>query len=91
MKLESLPGEAEILYLADKLVAGTRAVGLDDRLAWRLGDLRSEPDAQDHARERLERAADVARLVGSLVDEPAEAIARRALMAPGVSEGGGHD
>jgi hypothetical protein len=72
----------EILYLADKLVAGTNAVAVEDRLAARLGDLQAEPDAQAHARARLERAAEVARAVERLIGEPAEAVARRALAAP---------
>ena len=79
---ETLPGEVEILYLADKLVAGTNAVAVEDRLAARLGDLQAEPDAQAHARARLERAAEVARAVERLIGEPAEAVARRALAAP---------
>ncbi len=77
------PGEAEVLYLADKLVAGTQVVDLRDRLAARLDDLRAEPDAQTHARARLERAAGVARAVERLIGEPAEAVARRALAATG--------
>ena len=77
------PGEAEVLYLADKLVAGTQVVDLRDRLAARLDDLRAEPDGQARARARLERAAGVARAVERLIGEPAEAVARRALAAAG--------
>lgn len=76
-----LPGEAEILYLSDKLVAGTQVVALHDRLARRLDDLRIEPEGQAHARARLARAVEVAGSIERLIGEPAETVARRALVA----------
>ena len=76
-----LPDEAEILYLADKLVAGARVVALDERLTARLADLRTEPEGAAHARARLERALELSRAVERLTGEPTEALARRALTA----------
>ena len=78
-----LPGEAEVLYLADKLVAGTDVVSLPERLAARLQGLAAEPGAQARARERLGRAEEFARVVEALIGEPAESVARRALTGAG--------
>ncbi len=79
VEARSLPGEAEVLYLADKLVAETDVVSLPERLAARLRELETDPVAQARARERLDRALALARVVETLVGEPAETIARRAL------------
>ena len=76
---QALPGEAEVLYLADKLVAETGVVSLPERLAARLRELETDPVAQARARGRLGRALALGRVVETLVGEPAEAIARRAL------------
>ena len=76
---EALPGEVEIVYLADKLVAGTRGVALQERRAARIRELRTRPEGQAHARARLDRALVVARLVERLIGEPVETVARRAL------------
>jgi len=80
-EVETVPGEAEILYLADKLVAGTCVVALRERLAARLGELQAQPEGQTHARVRLERALAMADGVERLIGEPAETVARRALAA----------
>jgi len=45
-EVETVPGEAEILYLADKLVSGTCVVALRERLAARLGELQAQPEGQ---------------------------------------------
>ncbi len=74
-----LPNEAQILYLADKLVAGTSVVALDERLAARLADLEGEPEGAAHAQSRLEHALELSRAVERLTGEPTEALARRAL------------
>ena len=76
---QPLPDEAQIVYLADKLVQGAQVVALQERLDSKLDDLCGDPDAQTHARARLGRAFEVARRVESLIGEPAEAVARRAL------------
>jgi len=75
----SLPGEAEMLYLADKLVSGTEVVALSERLTARLRDLPADSAAAARARERIGRAQALARVVETLIREPAEAVARRAL------------
>ena len=75
----TLPGEAEVLYLADKLVAEAQVVALGERRAARLRDLAAEPVAQASARARLDRALALARVVETLAGEPAETIARLAL------------
>jgi hypothetical protein len=76
-----LPGEAEILYLADKLVADTHVVALEERLVARMADLRAQPEGAARARARLERALELDRCVARLIGEPAETVARRALAA----------
>jgi len=76
------PGEAEVLYLADKLVCGTAVADLAQRLAGRLLDLEADPAAQQRVRERLGLAERLAALVASLIGEPPEAVARRALADP---------
>ena len=78
-----LPGEAEVLYLADKLVAGTAVIALQERLARRAHDLRTEPEGRAHARDRLLRAVEVASCVERLIGESAETVARRALAESG--------
>jgi hypothetical protein len=78
-----LPNEAEILYLADKLVADTSVVALEKRLAARLADLQAEPEGAAHARARLEGALELSRAVERLTGEPTEELARRALTAEG--------
>ncbi|MFY9942037.1 MAG: DVU_1551 family NTP transferase, partial [Desulfobacterales bacterium] len=44
--------EAEVVYLADKLVMGDRFVGLDERFAERLGQKTADPQARAAARRR---------------------------------------
>jgi molybdenum cofactor cytidylyltransferase len=76
-----LPNEARILYLADKLVAETHVVALEERLAARVAELRADPEAAAHARVRLERALVLSGVVERLTGEPTEELARRALAA----------
>ena len=78
-EVRPLPDEAQIVYLADKLVKGAQVVALQERLEAKVDDLRGEPEAEAHARARLGRALELARRVESLIGEPAEAVARRAL------------
>ncbi|MEI6726257.1 MAG: DVU_1551 family NTP transferase [Actinomycetes bacterium] len=49
-------GEAEVLFLADKLVLGEQEVTLEERFARRLGELAHDPPAQAAARSRLATA-----------------------------------
>ncbi len=74
-----LPGEAELLYLADKLVRGAQVVDLTERFAAKLRELDGRPEGQAAARARLGAALELATTVERLVGEPAAVIARRAL------------
>jgi hypothetical protein len=51
--------EAEVVYLADKLVMGDRFVGLGERFAERMGK-RADPEARAAARWRLDAARAIA-------------------------------
>lgn len=63
---ESLPGEAEVLYLSDKLVEGTRVVSLELRLAHTLERLGGDERARDAAHRRLAAARRVSASIESL-------------------------
>jgi probable phosphoglycerate mutase len=76
---DALPGETEVLYLADKLVQGVTVVDLDERLAAKLRDLDGQPCGQATARARLGTAVELAAAVERLIGEPAALVARRAL------------
>ncbi len=76
---DPLPGEAEVLYLADKLLRGTVVIDLDERLAAKLRDLDGQPDGQAAARARLGAARALAATVERLIGEPAVLVARRVL------------
>lgn len=69
MDLESREGrpvnEAEVLFLADKLVKGDRRVTLEDRFEATLARIRDNPDARSAALRRLDRAMAVKRRVES--------------------------
>lgn len=52
-------GEAEVVYLADKLVLGRRVVTLEERFAPRLRELADDPPALAAARSRLAAAVKV--------------------------------
>jgi CTP:molybdopterin cytidylyltransferase MocA len=79
-----LPGETELLYLADKLVRGAQVVDLTERFAAKLRELEGQPEGQAAARARLWPALDVAATVERLTGAPAAAIARNALKAADV-------
>ena len=49
-------GEAELLFLADKLILGDRAVTLEERFAPRLREFAGDPPALAAARSRLAAA-----------------------------------
>ena len=78
-----LPGEREVLYLADKLTVGSRAVDLDAKRE-RAGALfAGDPEALKAALERLEAAQIIAARIESLAGRPLPAI-----LFGGVSAGG---
>jgi hypothetical protein len=49
-------GEAQLVYLADKLVLGDRLVSLDERFAARLAQVGDDPAAHEGVLLRLEEA-----------------------------------
>jgi len=69
-----LPGEREVLYLADKLTVGSRTVDLAGKLERAEGLFASDPEALDAARARLEAARVIASRIESLTGRPLPAI-----------------
>lgn len=68
--------EATIVYLADKLVSGTRVVSLDERLGERLEELRHEA-ARQGARERIGQAMAVQKRIEGILDSRLEDVLSR--------------
>ena len=60
LRTEGPVREAEVVYLADKLVMGHRFVGLEQRFAGRMGQKSAGPDARAAARRRLDAARAIA-------------------------------
>jgi molybdenum cofactor cytidylyltransferase len=60
-------GEAEAVYLADKLVLGDRVVSLEERFGPRLRELAEDPEALSAARSRLAAASAMLRRVEALL------------------------
>ena len=69
-----LPGEREVLYLADKLTVGSRAVDLDARRERAEALFAGDPEALKAALERLEAARVIAAGIESLAGRPLSAI-----------------
>jgi molybdenum cofactor cytidylyltransferase len=65
--------EAAIVYLADKLVSGSRVVSLDERLEERLGQLSGE-SARQGARQRIGQAIAVQKKIESILDMKLESV-----------------
>lgn len=65
-----IPDEAELLFLADKLVDGRRIVTLEERLQRTLARFAGDPEAEAAARRRLQEAAGVAAAVERLTGRP---------------------
>ena len=68
------PDEAQVVYLADKLVQGTRVVGLDARFAVRLERFADDPEARAVVHERKEEAARVLRRVERILGAPVDEV-----------------
>ena len=68
------PDEAQIVYLADKLVQGTRVVGLDARFAARFERWAGDPDALEGVRARKEEAQRVLRRVEQVLGAPIDEV-----------------
>ena len=69
-----LPGEREVLYLADKLTVGSRPVDLDGKRESAEALFASDPEALAAARARLEAARVIAARIESLTGRPLSAI-----------------
>ncbi|MEI6448560.1 MAG: DVU_1551 family NTP transferase [Actinomycetes bacterium] len=80
-----LPGEREVLYLADKLTVGGRTVALDGKRARAEALFAGDPEALDAARVRLEAARLIAARIESLAGRPLSAILDGGLPAAGAS------
>jgi probable phosphoglycerate mutase len=72
-RVEDEPDEAQVVYLADKLVEGTRVVGLEARFAARFERWVADPEALEGVRARKEEAQRVLRrmeqVLGAPIDE----------------------
>ncbi len=70
----ALPGEREVLYLADKLTVGSRTIDLDGKRRRAEALFASDPAALDAARMRLEAARAIEARVAFLVGRPVSAL-----------------
>jgi hypothetical protein len=68
--LPDIPGESEVLYLADKLVAKTAVVSLQHRLAEATDQFRGDARAVAAATRRLESAMTIAAAIERLTGRP---------------------
>jgi molybdenum cofactor cytidylyltransferase len=68
------PDEAQIVYLADKFVQGTRVVGLDARFAARFERWAGDPGALEGVRARKEEAQRVLRRVEQVLGAPIDEV-----------------
>jgi len=78
-----LPGEREVLYLADKLTVGSRTVDLDGKRERAEALFASDPDALGAARAKLEVARVIAARIESLTGRPLSAILDGCALAEG--------
>ena len=78
-----LPGEREVLYLADKLTVGGRTVDLDGKRERAEALFADDPEARDAARTRLEAARVIAARIEALVGRPLSAILEGSAPAAG--------
>ena len=72
-RVADAPDEAQVVYLADKLVQGTQVVGLDARFAARFERWAGDPDALEGVRER-EEAQRVLRRVEQVLGAPIDEV-----------------
>ena len=78
-----LPGEREVLYLADKLTVGSRTVGLDGKRERAEGLFAGDAEALDAAHTRLEDARAIVARIESLTGRPLSAILDGSVLAAG--------
>ena len=74
--LPSAPGvtEAELVYLADKLVADGEVVGLEERQARTVRKMRPDPKTAERIAERIDDARTIAAKVAAILDHPIEEV-----------------
>jgi hypothetical protein len=68
------PDEAQVVYLADKLVQGSSVVGLAARFAGRLDRFAGDPAARAAVLERKEEAVRVLRRVEQVLGAPVDEV-----------------
>ena len=68
------PDEAQMVYLADKLVQGSSVVGLDARFAARLDRFTGDPEARAAVLERKDEAVRVLRRVEQVLGAPVDEV-----------------
>jgi len=83
-----LPGEREVLYLADKLTVGSGTVDLDGKRERAEALFARDPQALDAARARLEAARVIAARIESLAGRPLSAILDGSVPAAGAGKPG---
>ncbi len=71
-RVDDEPDEAQVVYLADKLVQGSSVVGLDVRFAARLDRFTGDPAARAAVLERKEEAVRVLRRVERVLGAPVD-------------------
>jgi CTP:molybdopterin cytidylyltransferase MocA len=72
-----LPGEREVLYLADKLTVGSRTIDLDGKRERAEALFAGDPEVLDTARARLEAARVIAARIESLTGQPLSSVLDR--------------
>lgn len=69
-----LPGEREVLYLADKLTVGSRTSDLDDKCERAEALFAGDPEALGAVRDRLEAARAIGARIEALVGRPLSSV-----------------
>jgi len=70
----AVPGEREVLYLADKLTIGNRTVDLDGKRERAEALFANDPEALDAAHDRLETARVIGARIEALVERPLSSV-----------------
>ena len=73
-RVDGEPDEAHLVYLADKLVQGTRVVGLEARFAARLERFAGDAAAREGVLARREEAQRVLRSVERALGAPVQEV-----------------
>ncbi|WP_310598785.1 DVU_1551 family NTP transferase [Desulfobulbus sp.] len=89
------PGEREIVFLADKLVRGSRLVAIEARFAEKLSLFRHEPEAVRAIERRWQQAEQLAAALEAAMGQPlagvattADGVGRDGIGADGIGAGG---